>query len=142
MKIILFSVFLLILLVSCSIEYDGILKSSDEKFNLGLNQILYISYQDTFYNQEEHIWITFDSLLHDSRCPVDVVCDWQGNARLSFIFGKNENKERFNLNTYQGFTRDTLLYGYRISLVGVLPVPYSEVDLKPEDYIAKILIEK
>ena len=120
---------------------DGIFEPGGEK-TLLLGDTLNVNYGETLRNFEEHIRITFDTLYEDSRCPVDVVCFWEGNARLGFTFGHIHQKAGLTLNTYSGFKRDTTVYNYRISLIDVLPYPHSDSTFTAEDYIAQIVVDR
>ena len=111
----------------------------DRSFNL--EDSLTLSFGETAISEKENISIRFDSLLEDSRCPIDVICFWEGNARLSFFFEEPAGAHRFALNTYSGFTRDTLVSSYHISLIDVLPRPVSGREIDQKDYKAIVMIE-
>ena len=108
--------------------------------NLILNDTLEIAYQDTFFNADEKIWITFDSLLSDSRCPLNVVCVWEGNAEVSFVLYSEGEEAEFTLNTYSGFTNDTTIFAYDISLIDVFPYPHIDSVYTMDDYSVQIII--
>ena len=127
--------------LSNSLNYENHLTEIDN-ITLRCNDTLSIGYHDTLSNHWENLWITFDSLLEDSRCEINVWCWWEGNACLKFKVCKNKIKEDILLNTYYGFTRDTLILKYKISLIEVLPVRYSDSLYTPDDYVARIYIEK
>ena len=113
--------------------------SSDGISNLFFIDILKIVYQDTLFNYDEDIWITFDSLITDSRCAIGTECKWEGNAELLFIFNKVEEIE-FTLNTYCDFRTDTTINNYNISLINVLPYPHKDSLYTSSDYSAEITI--
>ena len=120
---------------------DGIFEPGGEK-TLLLGDTLNISYGSTLQNIEEHIWITFDSVYEDSRCPVDVECFWAGNAKLGFTFKQSIRKTSFTLNTHADFKRDTTVNFYHISLIDVLPVPHSDSTYTAKDYSARIVVDR
>jgi len=101
-----------------------------------------IQYQETIYNEEENIGIKFISLIEDSRCPVDLVCYWEGNAKILFRITKNALGKNFALNTYKEFTTDTVLFGYSISLIKVMPLRHSDSLYSQGDYSADLAISK
>lgn len=113
--------------------------SSGKINNLFFNDTLKIVYQDTLFNHDEDIWITFDSLITDSRCAIGTECKWEGNAELLFVFYKVEEIE-FILNTYYGFRTDTTINNYNISLINVLPYPHKDSLYTASDYSAEITI--
>ncbi len=119
----------------------GIFEPGDEN-TLVPGDTLNVSYGDTLRNFKEHIWITFDSLYGDSRCPVDVECIWEGNARLGFTFGHFLSKTSFSLNTHPDFKQDSTVYNYQITLIDVLPYPHTDSTFTAKDYTAQIVVEK
>ena len=71
--------------------------------------------------------ICFDSLIADSRCPMNARCVWQGEAtvKLSLQIGANE-KQAFKLSTLNNpptFRNDTTISGYKIQLLKLSPYP-------------------
>jgi len=109
--------------------------------NLIFNDTLTIMYKDTLFNYDENIWITFDSLMTDSRCAIGAECKWEGNAELLFIF-KIIEKIGFTLNTHYSFRKDTTINNYTISLINVLPYPHKDSLYTASDYSAEIIIYK
>jgi hypothetical protein len=43
-----------------------------------------LAVHETAVRSDGRFAVRLDSVLEDSRCPVDVVCVWEGNARLAF----------------------------------------------------------
>ena len=141
-KIILFSHPLLIAFLLFNLcNDDGIFNPNPEN-HLVLGDTVTVNYGHTLMNVQEHIWLSFDSLLEDSRCPINVLCVWAGNARLNFSFGCLANRSRFALNTFQSFQSDTTLYNYHITLIDVLPVPHTDSSYTANDYKALLVVEK
>jgi hypothetical protein len=120
---------------------DGIFEPGGEN-TLVLGDTLNVDYGKTLYKFKEQIWITFDMLYEDSRCEVDVICFWEGNARLGFTFRRLNRKARLSLNTYSGFSRDTTVFKCRISLIDVLPYRHSDSTYTADDYIARIVVDR
>ena len=127
---------LLMLYGSCS-NQDNPLSSNTLLFD----DTLLVNYQDTLFNHQENIWVTFDSLVEDSRCQIGTICKWSGNARVSFVIAKDTSCATVELNTYSEFTSDTALFGYSISLLDVLPYPHIDSLYSVKDYSAKILLK-
>ena len=48
----------------------------------------------------------------------------------------------FNLNTYLGFTNDTIIGGYKFTLKNLTPYPSIKNTILPKSYKAEIDIEK
>jgi hypothetical protein len=118
---------------------DGPVVKTRAPFNLG--DTLTLGWRETAENIPSKTFIRFDSVLEDSRCPVDVVCFWEGNVKLSFMMEEPGGRHPFALNTHPGFAVDTLLAGRRIGLIGVLPgPPEHDRRLNPEEYKAVLTI--
>jgi hypothetical protein len=118
---------------------DGLVMKTRVPFSAG--DTLTLGFRETAENIPSKTFIRFDSVLEDSRCPIDVVCIWEGNVKLSFMMDEPGGRHPFELNTHTGFTRDTLLAGRRIGLIGVLPGPPEHGRrLDPAEYKAVLTI--
>jgi hypothetical protein len=111
-----------------------------EDFNdLMLNDTIILPYRECFYDCERENYICFDSLLTDSRCPIDVQCFWAGTAGIRLII-QNRYNPPVNVDLYLG-TRDKTVDGYEISFLDLYPYPvYFSDHRKPEKYSAKLVI--
>ena len=138
MKSIVLAILISILfLFSCSLP-----TSDSEKYNFNLGDTLSLHYKVAYYNQETEITIKFDSLLNDSRCPVDLRCFWEGDAEVKLHFKKGSDRADFTLHTAAAyFNSDTLLYGNIIKLIDLQPYPHSEIFYDQRDYIVKLVVE-
>ena len=91
--------------------------------------------------------LRFDDLLEDSRCPVDVHCIWEGNARLSLTLLSGQHEEiPFLLDTSPnvpgGSSQTRFLYrDHTIFIAQLQPEPRSDVSRSPEDYRLTIGVE-
>jgi len=142
---------LIILYFGCETSTESIHATIGEKvikplnlenyFGFRLGDTITVALEDTLTNSDENIWVTFDSLLSDSRCPINVMCFWEGNAEVLIMFSNNEYVYRFKLNTHRGFEYEKVLYGYKISLVDLLPYPHADSIYVESDYSAQIVIE-
>lgn len=94
--------------------------------------------------QASGLTLKFASVISDSRCPSNVICVWGGNAEVLFDFEKVGINTDFKLDTASGnnFKNDTLIGGYRIKLLKVLPYPESEGEIEPDDYSIEIEISR
>lgn len=91
------------------------------------------------YQSEENSLKVEITNIEDSRCPTDVICVWQGEARVTV---KTEQPELFTtiLSTYDNQI-DTLC-NYSIELIDVQPYPVSDQVIKTEDYGVTLRIKK
>lgn len=85
--------------------------------------------------------LCLDTVLNDSRCPVETVCVWEGNAEvkidLSIIGNGNHSIE---LNTNHSFSTDTSLNHLNISLIELTPYPKISEAINPKDYKVKLSV--
>jgi hypothetical protein len=85
--------------------------------------------------------ITFHGVTTDSRCPMDVVCVWAGDAiiavSLSQTAGGQAERE---LHTTPNGSEATYL-AYSITLVALAPYPRSDRQIRPEDYVATLTVK-
>ncbi len=86
--------------------------------------------------------VRFGEVKGDSRCPVDVVCVWAGNAEVALVVEPTVGEGPAQL-----LTLNTLLEprvgnarGLRLTLVGLAPVPRSTD--KQRVYVATIKVER
>ena len=85
--------------------------------------------------------ITFERILSDNRCPVDVQCITGGEARAGFLFDAEAgHTEPVTLDTDRNAT--AVVAGYRISLVSVSPPPRSTVRIDPRDYVVELTVSR
>lgn len=61
--------------------------------------------------------------VDEDRCPIDVFCIWEGNAKVNFQLRVNSEITDFSLNTNDKFPTDTVISNLRIALNDVLPYP-------------------
>ena len=87
--------------------------------------------------------ITFIGVLEDSRCPVDVTCIWEGNAKVELAVGVVNSDAptiQLVLNTAtEPRYGDT--YGQRITLRSVRPDPVSNTPIPPDTYEVHLKVE-
>ena len=85
--------------------------------------------------------IAFLAVRNDSRCPVDVVCVWQGNAEVEIgvAFGMGPTVP-YVLNT--GLEpRSVDLGSYQLTLVELRPAPVSTTSIPPDRYVASLRLQ-
>jgi hypothetical protein len=83
--------------------------------------------------------ISFDGMIQDNRCPIDVVCIEGGAVTARVTMRSADKVEERN------FPSDEVPYkfdGYSISIVRAAPTRYSKVDIDPKSYIIVFHIAK
>lgn len=148
MKYLIFIILFSFLMVSCNSDHS-VLSSDSDKFvmkispdSITLNDTITIAFNDTVGSTTEDIKLSFDSLGTDSRCPVNVVCIWEGNAEVLFSFFNSEFNTKFKLNTHRSFTHYIVLYGFKIELIDLFPYPHTDSLYTDDDHYAKVIISK
>jgi len=77
----------------------------------------------------------------DARCPIDVLCFWEGNAEVHMLLMANGQSANFVLNTYTNYDNSISVLGYDITLNDVLPYPVSTEPIPEiEDYIIDLAV--
>jgi hypothetical protein len=107
---------------------------------LEYNNIIDLAYGDCLYDPEKNNFICFDSVLTDSRCPVEVFCFWAGEAISRFAFIKCDGHK---ISADIGVGKlDSIIGDYKFSFIDLSPYPSLENPFDRKDYVAKILIKE
>jgi hypothetical protein len=90
------------------------------------------------------IEITFNAVIEDSRCPVDVVCPWSGNAAVELAVGPGLGDGptyHLVLNSDQE-PRAGEAWNLSITLLSVHPAPVSTEPIPPDAYEVVLKVER
>ena len=92
----------------------------------------------------EGLTLKFDQLLGDSRCPVDVVCIWMGQAEiLVHASHPPDPAADVQIRTRADEPNNQASYlGYTIALERVVPTKTSTQTIQPDDYCAELRVER
>lgn len=83
--------------------------------------------------------VTFDAVPEDSRCPIDAVCVWAGNARVSLRVTEAGTDSSVALNT--GLEpRSATVGGIRLELRALTPAPRADTPTPPDAYRATLRV--
>ncbi|MDP2955338.1 MAG: hypothetical protein Q8N53_02865 [Longimicrobiales bacterium] len=85
--------------------------------------------------------IAFGQVLEDSRCPVDAMCVWAGNAavELGIRAGMGPTHPLRLSTTLE--PRSTVWNGLRVTLLEVAPAPRAAEPTKPGAYSVRVRVE-
>jgi hypothetical protein len=86
--------------------------------------------------------VGFDRVAGDSRCPIGVLCIWEGDAAVA-MWAQSDSHERmdFELHTHAFFDQHSVdFHGYVITLLLVEPYPVYEHPIPPESYSVKFIV--
>ena len=92
-----------------------------------------------------NLTVVFDAVSGDSRCPVDVVCVWEGDATVAVTVRQSSgDKAVLELHTSAGSAREKPYGGYVVRLVGLKPQPRQGVPIPTADYRARfeVVVER
>ena len=78
--------------------------------------------------------------IEDSRCPSDVTCVWEGEAKTIFQIRQQSESQTITLTT-QNISTTTNVGPYEISLINIVPYPTTTNDIY-EEYVVTINITK
>jgi len=118
----------LILMVACQDE------PISEIFELNEEKVFMVNHEYELAGKNLQVKVT---KIEDSRCPSDVVCVWQGEAKVTVATEQAGNFSTI-LSTYDNLI-DTL-GDYSIELISIQPYPVSDKVIKSEDYDVKLKI--
>lgn len=86
--------------------------------------------------------VGFSELLSDVRCPIGLLCFWEGDATAQMWANlPGESREDFQLHTYGGFKWKFLYEDYEITLTRISPYPVYEEPIPPGDYVATVQVD-
>lgn len=126
-------------LSSSSIQYQGIYVLSYKEHLPEIKDTIELSLKDCVDVSNQEFSVCFDSVLSDSRCPIDAVCVWAGEANARFkIVPKNGDSFFTDLKIGQEAT----VLGFTVTFIDLTPFPELNRITKPEEYKARINMVK
>jgi hypothetical protein len=86
------------------------------------------------------LMVTFDGVRADSRCPMDALCVWAGDAVITVSVSQPGalTAERALHTDPTGSEAQYL--GYVIKLITLAPYPRSDRQIQPDDYVATLAV--
>lgn len=91
--------------------------------------------------EEIGLMVRFLGVQGDSRCPADAVCIQGGDARVKIEAASlRAGAESYDLHT--GDMRPVQHDGVTISLVQLMPYPFSSRTIQPDDYRATLVVSR
>jgi hypothetical protein len=85
---------------------------------------------------------TVTRVADDSRCPIDVVCVWEGDAEVSVRLERASRAAVAQLHTSPraGGLREVEYDGYVVHLDALAPAPHSGRPIPAGDYVATLTV--
>jgi len=104
-----------------------------EEFELAVHQ--------TAQMTAENISVTFQEVLEDSRCPVDVTCIWAGLAKVSLQVAVSGQEREISLSTLS--PEDSAVFeNYTFWLISVRPVPRADQTMDRSAYVVTVRVDQ
>jgi len=89
---------------------------------------------------ESGLTVTFERVTSDSRCPMDALCVWMGDAIVMVSLSQAAGGQvRRELHTAPTGSEASYL-AYSIKLVALAPYPRSDRQIRPDDYAATLIV--
>ena len=104
-----------------------------EEFELAVHQTAQIS--------AEKISVTFQEVLEDSRCPVDVTCIWAGLAEVSLRVAVSGNEKELSLSNSPP-ENSAVFENYTFRLIRVRPAPRANQNIDSSAYFVTVMVDK
>ena len=125
-------------------DYHSFDNPENQDHGAALNDTLELKNYIPVEFPNHQVTIEMDSVINDSRCPVNAVCIWEGYGAVRFDFSVASQHTSFVLYTRPGILsgNNILVYGYRITLVELNPYPGGSMSVNQEEYSARISIKK
>jgi len=89
---------------------------------------------------EGGLTLTFDRVTTDSRCPMDVVCVWAGDAIVAVSLSQAADGSATRELHTDASQSETSYLAYSIRLVRLAPYPRTDRETRPGDYVATLAV--
>ena len=86
--------------------------------------------------------ITFREVREDSRCPVDVTCVWEGDAKVEVVISRTGTADDTRTLSITPPGNEALVGNLRIRFVGLTPIPRQADGNVPRNYLAEFVAEQ
>ena len=116
----------------CTTVDTAVVANPGAKFDVALGQTAALS--GTGYR------ITFDRVTEDSRCPIDVVCVWAGDARIQLTISRSTVPADIRILGLTPPNSETDSNGVRIRFVSLAPAPRQSEPSASRRYVARLVV--
>jgi len=86
--------------------------------------------------------ITFNQVTDDSRCPIDAVCVWAGDARIRLTISRAGAADDVKMLSITFPNNETTSGDLRIRFVGLAPAPKSSESPASRAYVARLVVNR
>lgn len=133
----LFLVFLILLITQA-----GCKKIFSLKCDAGRGSTNVLGLNETACSSEDDFAVTFTDVVYDDRCFSGACTNFDGVAKLRFLFKHKRKSTSFHLYTSNtnGYYADTTISGFEILLGIVTPQPLAGQTFPAKDYKIEITV--
>ena len=86
--------------------------------------------------------VSLKGVAPDSRCPVDVQCVWEGDAKVEVVIARAGSPDETKLLSIKAPNNETRVGNLKIRFVGLTPVPRQADAGAPKNYLAEFVAEQ
>lgn len=91
---------------------------------------------------EGGLTIAFSGVKSDSRCPMDALCVWAGDAIVTVSLAQSGG-DRAERELHTASTGSEVSYrAYSVKLVALAPYPRLDRPIRPADYVATLAVTR
>lgn len=114
------------------------------KCDVGLGSTNVLGLNETICSDADDFSVTFTNVIYDERCFSGACSNFDGVAKLRFVFKNNRQSTPFHLYTSNsnGYYADTSINGFQILLGVVTPEPRAGQTFPEKDYKIEITVRK
>jgi hypothetical protein len=84
--------------------------------------------------------ITFNKVTDDSRCPLDVVCVWAGDAKIEITIARDGSPADTRVVSITTPNNEVESGDLKIRLVGLAPAPRQSEPSARRAYVAQLVV--
>ncbi|HJQ11022.1 MAG TPA: hypothetical protein VJ840_08325 [Gemmatimonadaceae bacterium] len=84
--------------------------------------------------------ITFDRVTEDSRCPVDAVCVWAGDAKIQLTISRSTAPAEIRIAGLTPPNSEVVSDNLKIRFVALSPAPRTTEPATSRAYIAQLIV--
>ena len=90
----------------------------------------------------DDLTVTFDRVRSDSRCPLDALCVQAGEAVIALTLSQSSSARAERELRTTPATSEASYQSFRVKLVALAPYPKSTEQIRPEDYVATLTVDR
>ena len=116
--------------------------ASAGQLNILISKQFSLDIGQTVRMEENKFVIKFKAVNEDSRCPVNVLCEWAGNGKVEFEILDLDGQNKTVLLNTEDEPRTAILTEHKLTLISLSPSRVEGVSISPADYSVTLRIEK